>query len=167
MKIQKVREKAKALGLETSGMNQVDLIHNIQLKEGNTPCFQTGLYACDQFECSWRSDCFPERAPEKGKAGERESYLRKVKAELEKFTVKIDGLKDRAKKMVGKTKAEALEEIKRLEKKSEEEIKQKMHKLAEAGEDAWQTARKEIDSSWKELKEASKKALSRQRSMKK
>jgi hypothetical protein len=69
--------------------------------------------------------------------------------------------------MVGKAKAEALEEIKSLEKKSEVEIKQKMHKLAEASEDVWQTTKKKIDSSWKDLRESFKKALSRHSSEKK
>jgi phenylalanyl-tRNA synthetase alpha subunit len=167
MKMQEVREKAKTLGLNTFGKKKVDLIRAIQNKEENVPCFQTGLDSCDQFSCCWRSDCFPVRTTEKNEASERESYLKKVKDELEEFNNKIDDLKEKTKRMVGKTKADALEEIKRLEKKSEVEIKQKMHKLAEASEDVWQTAKKGIDSSWKDLREAFKKALSRHSSMKK
>ena len=60
MKMQDVREKAKTLGMKTFGMKKVDLIRAIQNKEGNVPCFQTGLDSCDQFQCCWRSDCFPE-----------------------------------------------------------------------------------------------------------
>jgi hypothetical protein len=162
MKMQEVREKAKGMGLKTFGMKKVDLIRGIQSKEGNTPCFQTGLDSCDQFKCSWRSDCFPqEKTAAKKGTDERESYLKKVKDELEQFNDKIDDLKVKAKKMVGKAKTETLEEIKRLEKKSEQEINQKMHKLAEVSEDVWQSAKKGIDSSWKDIREGLKKALSR------
>jgi len=161
MKMHDVREKAKPLGIKTFGMKKVDLIRAIQSKEGNTPCFQTGLDSCDQYQCSWRSDCFPDTAPAKDTKSERESYLNKVKADLEEFNDKIATLKEKAKEMVGKTKADALEEIKRLEQKSEVEIKQKVHKLAEASEDVWQTTRKKIDSSWKDLREKFKKAVSR------
>ena len=57
MKMQEVREKAKALGLKTGGMKKVDLIRAIQSEEGNTPCFQTEVNDCDQVDCSWRNDC--------------------------------------------------------------------------------------------------------------
>jgi predicted transcriptional regulator len=161
MKMQEVRVKAKALGIKSFGMKKVVLIRTIQSKEGNVPCFKTGLDSCDQYKCCWRSECFPEKTHEKKAISERESYLKKAKAELEEFIDKIDGLKEKAKRMVGKTKAEALEEIKNIEKKSEVEIKLKMHKLAEASEDVWQATKKKIDNSWKELRESFKKALSR------
>ena len=167
MKMQEVRKKAKALGIKSFGMKKVDLIRAIQSKEGNVPCFKTGLDSCDQFNCCWRSECLPAKTTEKKAVSARESYLKKVKAELEEFNDKIDGLKEKAKRMVGKAKAEALEEIKSIEKKSEEEIKQKIHKLAEASEDVGQTTKKKIDNSWKELREAFKKAVSRHGSVKK
>ena len=167
MKMQEVREKAKTLGIKSFGKKKVDLIRAIQSKEGNIPCFKTGLDSCDQYKCCWRSECFPEKTPEKKEISERESYLKKAKAELEEFNDKIDGLKEKAKKMVGKAKAEALEEIKSIEEKSEVEIMQKMHKLADASEDVWHTTKKKIDSSWKELRESLKKALSRHSSIKK
>ena len=63
MKIQEVKEKAKMLGLETFGINKDDLIRNIQSREGNIPCFKTGIYSCDQFICCWRSDCLPAQEP--------------------------------------------------------------------------------------------------------
>ena len=167
MKMQEVREKAKALGINSFGMKKVDLIHAIQSREGYVPCFQTGLESCDQFGCCWRSECFPKETTGKKVASERESYLKKVKAELEEFNAKIESLKEKAKRMVGKTKAEALDEITWLEKKGEVEIKQKIHTLAEASEEVWQSARKKIDSSWKDLSEAFRKTLSRYSSVKK
>lgn len=166
MKMMEVKEKAKRLGLKPGKMKKVDLIRAIQSKEGNFPCFQTGLDSCNQFDCCWKSDCLPAKTIEKDEENKRETYLKKVKVELEEFNYKIDGLKEKAKTMVGKSKTEALEEIKRLEKKCEEEIKQKMHELTEAGEDIWQPLKKRIDSSWKDLKKAFKKTLSRFGSMK-
>lgn len=167
MKMQEVREKAKMLGIKSFGIKKVDLIHAIQSREGNVPCFQTGLESCDQFSCCWRSECFPAETTEKKVVSERESYLKKVKAELEEFNAKIDSLKEKAKRMVGKTKAEALDEITMLEKKSEVEIKQKTHKLTEASEEVWHSAKKKIDNSWKDLREAFKKAFARYSVMKK
>ena len=167
MKMQEVRVKAKALGIKSFGMKKVVLIRTIQSKEGNVPCFKTGLESCNQYNCCWRSECFPEKITIKKEISERESYLKKAKAELEEFNDKLDGFKEKAKKKVGKAKSEALEEIKILEKKAEIEIKQKMHKLAEASEDVWQSTKKKIDSSWKELRESLKKALSRHSSIKK
>jgi dipeptidase len=167
MKMQEVREKAKTLGINSFGMKKVDLIRAIQSREGYVPCFQTGLESCDQYSCCWRSECFPAESAGKKVASERESYLKKVKAELEEFNAKIESLKEKAKRMVGKTKAEALDEITRLEKKSEVEIKQKTHTLAEASEEVWQSARKKIDSSWKDLSEAFRKTFTRYSSVKK
>jgi hypothetical protein len=60
MNMQEVREKAKLLDLKSGKMKKADLIHAIQLKEGNTPCFQTGVESCDQAACCWRTDCLPK-----------------------------------------------------------------------------------------------------------
>ena len=161
MNIQAVREKAKMLDLNPGKMKKTDLIHAIQSKEGNFPCFGTAKDFCDQSECCWRSDCLPKKSAEKMETSERGAYLLKAKAEFEEFNEKIGDLKVKAKRMVGKTKTEALEEIKRLEKKSEEEIKLKMHKLAETSDDVWQTTKEGIDNSWKDLRAALKKTMSR------
>lgn len=166
MKMMEVKEKAKMLGVKPGKMKKVDLILAIQSKEGNFPCFQTGLDSCNQFNCCWRSDCLPGSITGKKEESKREEYLKKLKDELEEFTGKIHGLKVKAKTMVGKSKVESLEEIKKLEKKCEEEIKQKMHELTEAGEDIWQPIKRRIDSSWKDLRKAFNKALSRFGSMK-
>lgn len=167
MKMQEVQVKARMLDLNPGKMKKIDLIHAIQSKEGNFPCFGTAKDYCDQTECCWRSDCLPEKSAGKMETSERGAYLIKIKAELEEFNEKIVDLKEKAKRMVGKTKNEALEEIKRLEKKSEEEIKLKMHKLAEASEDVWQTTKKGIDNSWKDLRAALKKTMSKQSKVRK
>ena len=57
MKMQEVRTKAKAMGINSFGMKKVDLIRAIQTAEGNDPCFQTGVEACDQTACCWRTIC--------------------------------------------------------------------------------------------------------------
>ena len=60
MNMQEVRERAKVFKLKTVGMKKADIIRSIQEKEGNTPCYQTGVELCDQADCCWRSDCLPQ-----------------------------------------------------------------------------------------------------------
>jgi hypothetical protein len=58
MKMQEVRDKAKALGLKnTFGLSKMELIQMIQRAEGNFDCFGTATDYCDQFRCSFREDC--------------------------------------------------------------------------------------------------------------
>jgi hypothetical protein len=166
MQMMEVKEKAERLGLKPGKMGKADLIHTIQSKEGYLPCFQTGLDSCNQLDCCWRSDCLSRSTTGKKVESKREIYLKKVTDELKEFNDRIDGLKVKAKTMVGKRKTEALQEIKRLEKKCEEEIKLKIHELAQAGEDIWQPTKKRIDCSWKDLRKALKETLSKVGSMK-
>jgi hypothetical protein len=42
-----------------------------------------------------------------------------------------------------------------------------MHKLSEASEDVWQTTKKGIDNSWKDLRAALKKTISRHNKVRK
>jgi hypothetical protein len=155
-----VKKKAEGLGLQPGRMGKADLIHAIQNKEGNSPCFQTGLEVCDQFNCCWRSDCLPGSA-EKKKEGKKEAYLRKMKAELKSFNDEIESLKVKVKGMVGRSRTEALEAIRRLEKKCDEEIRQKVNEVIEVGEGLWQPAKKNIDTSWKDLKKTFQETLSK------
>jgi len=58
MKMQEVREKAKALGLKkTFGLSKGELIRKIQRAEGNFDCFGTAKDYCDQLQCYFREDC--------------------------------------------------------------------------------------------------------------
>ena len=50
MEIKKVREKAQVLGIKPYGMKKLDLIMEIQKKEGNFPCFGTATDYGDQSE---------------------------------------------------------------------------------------------------------------------
>jgi hypothetical protein len=64
MKMQEVREKAKALGLKkTFGLSKVELIRQIQRAEGNFDCFGTAQDFCDQYLCCFREDCLRPSVP--------------------------------------------------------------------------------------------------------
>ena len=57
MKMNQVREKAKALGIRVKNPKKVDLIRMIQKAEGNFECFGTARAFCDQERCCFREDC--------------------------------------------------------------------------------------------------------------
>ena len=58
MRMQEVRERAKALGMKkTFGLSKTGLIRQIQREEGNFDCFGTAKDYCDQFQCCFREDC--------------------------------------------------------------------------------------------------------------
>ncbi|OGP14037.1 MAG: SAP domain-containing protein [Deltaproteobacteria bacterium GWA2_55_10] len=60
MQMEKVRERAKKLGVKSARMKKEDLIRAIQKAEGNYPCFGTAVDCCDQSVCCWRDDCLKE-----------------------------------------------------------------------------------------------------------
>lgn len=56
MKMQDVRVIAKKWGVDARiGRSKKDVIRDIQIKEGYTPCFQTRT-ECDE-DCLWKPDC--------------------------------------------------------------------------------------------------------------
>jgi hypothetical protein len=56
MKMQAVREIAKTWDVSIRiGRTKADIIRDIQIKEGNTPCFRTKT-ACEN-DCLWKEDC--------------------------------------------------------------------------------------------------------------
>jgi len=57
MKMDKIRLKAKALGIKTKAVKKADLIRQIQRAEGNFDCFGTAVDLCDQWDCCFRGDC--------------------------------------------------------------------------------------------------------------
>lgn len=160
MKMTEIKIKAKAIGISPGKLKKAELIHAIQSKEGNYTCFQTGLTTCDQYKCCWRSDCFPSESGNND-IGTKESYKEMIKVELEEFKEKLENLKESARKMIGKTKVSALAEIKRLEEKSEKEIKEKLHDLAEVGDESWNSITKGIDKSWDDIKKGTQKILAK------
>jgi hypothetical protein len=61
MKMQMVWEIAKERGVPFKvGVTKGDLIREIQVREGYSPCFQT-REMCDENPCLWREDCLPKR----------------------------------------------------------------------------------------------------------
>lgn len=57
MIVKEIRKIAKEMGINGTKMLKVDLVRAIQLKEGNTPCYQTGIIPCPQSDCCWWTDC--------------------------------------------------------------------------------------------------------------
>ena len=57
MNITQVREKAKSLGIKAGKIQKAELIRQIQVSEGNFPCFGTAKDYCDQTDCAFREDC--------------------------------------------------------------------------------------------------------------
>jgi hypothetical protein len=56
MKMQEIREIAKKLGINIKvGRSKQDIIRDIQVKEGYSPCYRT-MDDCGS-DCLWKSDC--------------------------------------------------------------------------------------------------------------
>jgi hypothetical protein len=51
------KDKAKTMGIDTSDKRKDDVIRAIQVHEGNSPCFKTGIDDCGESDCCWRKDC--------------------------------------------------------------------------------------------------------------
>ncbi|SMC18126.1 hypothetical protein SAMN02746041_00466 [Desulfacinum hydrothermale DSM 13146] len=75
MKMQEVRIKAKALGINSFGKKKVDLIREIQRAEGNFDCFGRAQGYCDQWDCCFRDACL---APPASKARKTRGASRKA-----------------------------------------------------------------------------------------
>ena len=62
MKMKEIMKKAIAVGVEKpDGMGKPELIHAIQLKEGNPLCYATAAVGhCDQKDCLWHADCMED-----------------------------------------------------------------------------------------------------------
>ena len=56
MEMTVVREKAKSMGIKTARMSKLNLIREIQTREGNFPCFGTATDYCDRLDCCFRAD---------------------------------------------------------------------------------------------------------------
>lgn len=58
MNMTEVKAIAKDWGIQPGRKKKEELIHAIQLAEGNPQCFNTSFSnQCGQYECLWRSDC--------------------------------------------------------------------------------------------------------------
>jgi hypothetical protein len=61
MQIGKIREKAQLFGITPGKMKKADLIHAIQVAEGNTPCFGRSGGECIYTDCCFMPDCLKPR----------------------------------------------------------------------------------------------------------
>lgn len=57
MVVKEIRKIAKEMGINSSKMVKKELIRAIQVKEGNVPCYQSGIEDCAQEDCCWLADC--------------------------------------------------------------------------------------------------------------
>ena len=57
MTLTEIKTKAKGLGVKPGKMKKIELIHAIQLAEGNFDCFGRAGGDCDQMACCFRDDC--------------------------------------------------------------------------------------------------------------
>ena len=56
----KLRQKARALDIDTKNMDRSQLIRTIQLTEGNSPCFKTNQGWCKEESCCFRGECLKD-----------------------------------------------------------------------------------------------------------
>ncbi len=58
MKIADIQKIAKNMGINAGAKTaKKNFIRQIQIKEENYPCYDTGNNDCNQYGCSWREDC--------------------------------------------------------------------------------------------------------------
>ena len=61
MKMQEVRNIAKKMNINTgTARTKQDLIRDIQITEGNSPCYKT-ISDCGIMNCLWRADCLSKK----------------------------------------------------------------------------------------------------------
>lgn len=65
MDILEIRRIAGQFGINTAGMEKVDLVRAIQRAEGVADCFGSAASEeCDEESCLWREECFFESLAE-------------------------------------------------------------------------------------------------------
>lgn len=58
MKVEEIRLIAKQKGVLPGHLKKMDLIHRVQVQEGNFDCFGSAVDGvCSQWDCLWRADC--------------------------------------------------------------------------------------------------------------
>lgn len=57
MDIEEIKERAQQLGIYLDNKCKLELIHEIQRREGCTPCYGGLKFSCPYFSCCWREDC--------------------------------------------------------------------------------------------------------------
>jgi hypothetical protein len=57
MILTEVRNRAQQMGIDIGNKGMAELVHLIQTKEGNSPCFGWSGGYCSHKDCCWQSDC--------------------------------------------------------------------------------------------------------------
>lgn len=71
MKMQEVRKIARTWGVNAGvGRKKSDIIHDIQVREGYSPCFRT-REVCDEYGCLWEEDCMNHTSGRASRTTER------------------------------------------------------------------------------------------------
>ena len=91
---------------------------------------------------------------------DRKSYIGKMAAKLKEWDDEVQKLEAKADKAKADVKAEYRQRIEELQSKKEE-AQQKLNKLQEAGEGAWEDLKGGVEQSWKILGDAVKSARSK------
>lgn len=91
---------------------------------------------------------------------ERELYQQKRQAQLDEWKAEVDKLRAKASGASADRQLALNEQIKALESKIEQG-KAKLAELAEASDDAWESIKKGVESSWDSLKSAFRDAASK------
>lgn len=90
----------------------------------------------------------------------REAYQEKFEAQLRGWAVKIDELKAKADLATAEAKIEYCEQIEELRAK-QATAQTKLHALRDAGEQAWDELKPELELAWHDLKTAVDNAISK------
>ena len=58
MRVEEIRQIARAKGVVPGHLKKSELIHCVQLREGNFDCSGTAVEGiCSQWDCLWSADC--------------------------------------------------------------------------------------------------------------
>ena len=92
--------------------------------------------------------------------GEKELYQQKMRAQLDEWKADVDKLRAKASGASADAKLQLNQQVKNLEAKINE-AKAKLDELANASDEAWNTVKAGVESSWGSLKSAFKDAASK------
>ena len=87
----------------------------------------------------------------------REVYLEKIKAQIDQYGAKLDGMRSKATEVNADMKLEYLNQVEKLEGKRDG-LKKKYQQLSKAGESSWEDLKVGTENAWNEFKESVEKA---------
>ncbi|HEY5561110.1 MAG TPA: hypothetical protein VIK72_05005 [Clostridiaceae bacterium] len=87
----------------------------------------------------------------------RDIYLEKIKAQIEQYGAKIDGMRGKAAEVSADMKLEYLSQVDKLQGKKDI-LKAKYQELKKSSEGSWEDVKAGTESAWSQLKESFEKA---------